>query len=429
MKLPLDEIEDPSLLRGLVLLGHSLAAAGEMQQLCTLVSDGAAQLVGSANAALALVTDDDTIHVYRGKDMITGSGAIQVLMPDSIGPIVTPIRTGEPEIVRTGEEFARLYPHVVSALGEIGKMAVITYPLTSDGIAVGSVLFRFAADDDLRDEALPVIDEICRTLTQDVIRIQERTSLALHAKRLEQSNRDLESYAAVVAHDFRGPVRRIGSFVHLLVEHVETPSEKVKGYAARIKKQVTFLDQLLSAVLDYSTMVTNQSLSLPVHLEEAVSQVRADHASELENISGSIKTSGTLPTVNGDAGLLHQLITNIVTNAMKYREPDTSPVITIAAHSAEPQGHVPFWRIEVADNGIGMDSASKDSVFEMFIRLDPDDGREGTGVGLAFAKRVVEHHHGEIGVESELGVGSVFWFTLPGIAQPWRYQNEAGSIE
>ncbi len=418
----LAEIKDAHILQGLLRLGKQLSVALTIDDLRHLINSSAGDLTGAANASVAVLEPDgESVQIFRGPNTLGGYDEIETVGLDAPTPLAAAIRSGNPEVAATGEEFARLHPRVIEILGELGPLAVISQPLRWEESVIGSIMFRFAHEQDLTDHAPFVIGEIAELVAQNVIRIEERETLAERGAELERSNSDLESYAAVVAHDLRGPLRRISSYVQLLMREIGEPTEKASGYAATIKDQAAYLDRLLNDVLHYSTAVTTAVPDTTVSIAGSIAGIKDVMAEELQSSGGSIVLDGYLPDVIGDAVLIRQLLANMISNAVRYQKEGVAPVVTISAQAAHSRGRVNFWRINVADNGIGLNPAFKDSVFDMFSRLDPGDGKDGTGVGLAFAKRVVERHKGEIGVESEPGVGSVFWFTLPGATQTWEF--------
>jgi len=135
--------------------------------------------------------------------------------------------------------------------------------------------------------------------------------------------------------------------------------------------------------------------------------VKLDLGAALEAARGTMEW-GSLPTIWADEGQIEQLLRNLVSNAIKYRHPDRPPVVTIDAETAEDA-----WVIVVEDNGVGFDPELSGRIFEMFQRLHPRTEHEGSGIGLAVAKRIVERHGGKLWAKSAPGVGSSFYFEIP----------------
>ena len=138
---------------------------------------------------------------------------------------------------------------------------------------------------------------------------------------------------------------------------------------------------------------------------KSVSEVEARFGQKLQEVSGIIKYEN-LPFVKADETLLTQVIQNFVANGLKFKGSD-NPIITITAEFVDP-----FWKIRIKDNGIGIEKEHQEKIFQLFKRLHFKEEYEGTGIGLAVCKKIIELFGGEIGVESEFGKGSCFWFTL-----------------
>ncbi|MDY6892703.1 MAG: ATP-binding protein, partial [Chloroflexota bacterium] len=146
-------------------------------------------------------------------------------------------------------------------------------------------------------------------------------------------------------------------------------------------------------------------------------------AFQLEETRGKIEAPALLPLVVADSTQIHQLLHNLISNSLKYHKSGETPRITIQANTF----HNNMIRVEVADNGIGIDHGYQDDVFTMFRRLHSQSEYEGTGIGLAVCKKIVQRHGGEIGVESTLGQGSTFWFTIPSFDYH-TYANETENL-
>jgi signal transduction histidine kinase len=145
----------------------------------------------------------------------------------------------------------------------------------------------------------------------------------------------------------------------------------------------------------------------PVDLGDVATTVVGALHHQIED-AGATVTVADLPVVPADRTQLGQVLQNLISNAIKFRRPDVPSKVGI---SATRQGE--YWRIEIADNGIGIDEAYRDRIFRMFQRLHPADAFPGTGIGLAISERIVTRHGGSIGVESNPAGGSTFWLTIP----------------
>jgi signal transduction histidine kinase len=245
-------------------------------------------------------------------------------------------------------------------------------------------------------------EEEVRRMNADLERrVQDRTA------ELSRINEELRQFAYVASHDLQEPLRTIGSYTQLLARRYKDKLDKdADDFIDYIVSGVGRMHTLLNDMLAYSRVSQSESRTLNPANCEAVLQ------SALLNLQATIKDSGAeithdpLPIVLGDEIQLAQVFQNLISNAIKYRR-DEPPRIHISASEQDCE-----WLFSVSDNGIGIDAQYHDRVFGIFKRLH---GRElpGTGMGLAICKRIVERHKGRIWVESEVGKGSTFYFTIP----------------
>lgn len=230
--------------------------------------------------------------------------------------------------------------------------------------------------------------------------------IATRTAALERSNAELAQFAVIASHDLQEPLRMVGSYLEILSSRykgkLDAEADEFIGFAV---DGATRMKALINDLLSYSR-VSNQATELtPTHLDEVLDRARNMLSISIDE-TGTTFTNDPLPEVLADEDQLTQLFQNLVSNAIKYRS-DNAPRIHI---SAERDGQ--SWRFSVTDNGIGIDPEFKDKVFEIFKRLHGRDKYEGTGIGLALCKRIVDHHHGKIWVEPAPTGGSVFHFTL-----------------
>jgi len=240
------------------------------------------------------------------------------------------------------------------------------------------------------------------------VRVRERTKeLAFANQILEQSNLELKQFAYVASHDLQSPLRSISGFVQLLkLEYEGKLDEQAQDWIRRTVGAIGQMQRLIRDLLSYSRV---DARSLPFTRIPFLDIVR-DAVTLLESSlrdSGGRVTWDDLPSVMGDRSQLVQLIQNLVGNGLTYHG-DKPPHIHL---SAERSGQE--WIFSVRDNGIGIDPKYREQIFEIFKRLHDQKEYPGTGIGLAVCRRVVNRHGGRIWVESELGHGSTFHFTIP----------------
>jgi PAS domain S-box-containing protein len=232
-------------------------------------------------------------------------------------------------------------------------------------------------------------------------------------EKLRESNEDLQRFAFVASHDLQEPLRMIGSYSQLLAHKnkgkLDADSDQYVGF---ILDNVERMRNLIEGLLDYSR-ATHPGVSEGVSTDcNVVVAFALQHLELAISESAAKVTHDELPVVYANDGRLMQVFQNLVSNAIKYRG-DKPPEIHIAAVRRGDE-----WVFSVRDNGIGIPREHHESIFGLFRRLHGASEYPGTGVGLAVARRIVERHGGRMWVNSEVGRGSAFMFTLPAIAEP-----------
>jgi light-regulated signal transduction histidine kinase (bacteriophytochrome) len=232
---------------------------------------------------------------------------------------------------------------------------------------------------------------------------------ATHTEELERSNRELEQFAYVASHDLQEPLRAISGCVQILARRYKNQLDS-QGHEliTHTVEGVARLKELIEGLLAYSRVSRLGADTEPVSLETALTEAVQQVAASIEE-TGAVVEHEELPMVCGHRGQIVQLLQNLIGNALKYRAV-AAPLVRISARAKEG-----LWTIAIRDNGIGIDPQYFDRVFSIFQRLHTRDEYPGTGIGLAICKRIVEQAGGTIWIESSLGVGSTFYFTLPSV--------------
>ena len=235
----------------------------------------------------------------------------------------------------------------------------------------------------------------------------KRTEEMLRAQTeaLGRSNRDLEQFAYVAAHDLREPLIGIAAYVKILQrQYRERLDAQAHKFISRTLDTITRMDCIIQSLLSYSRL-GNENLE-PTDCNVALARALSNLRSTME-ASGATVMSDSLPTVMANPSLLVQVFQNLVGNAIKFAG-DEPLKIRIGASREEGE-----WTFFVKDNGIGIEPPYFERIFRIFQRIDSSPERPGTGIGLANCKKIVEHHGGRIWVESKPGKGSTFFFTIP----------------
>ncbi|MFC4534805.1 sensor histidine kinase [Sphaerisporangium dianthi] len=249
------------------------------------------------------------------------------------------------------------------------------------------------------------------TVSQDAQRrLQEQADLLREqADELRRSNSELEQFAYVASHDLQEPVRKVTAFCQLLQRrYADQLDERANEYIAFAVDGAKRMQALIAELLTFSRVGRQQSQRVPVALAEPLDRALANLETLSEDTGAVVRRPPELPQVVGDPALLTMLWQNLIGNAMKFRSPDLAPEIQI---SVERDGDM--WEVAVADNGIGVEARFADKIFVIFQRLHNRAEYDGTGIGLALCKKIVEYHGGRIRLDTERAEGTRFFFTLP----------------
>jgi len=238
-------------------------------------------------------------------------------------------------------------------------------------------------------------------------RVAERTAqLEVANRELSTVNRDLEAFTYSVSHDLRAPLRAIDGHILRLLEHSGELNEKQRHHAAATRRNLARMNELIDDLLNLAMVGRRPLEKQPVSLWELVRQILNElHASPSVVYQVSPDELGQ---AHADPALLKQALTNLLSNALKFSRGATPPVVTIGSDYRSGQ-RVYF----VRDNGVGFDMQYAEKLFGVFERLHNAAEFEGTGVGLAIVKQIIERHGGRVWAEATPGAGATFYFTLP----------------
>lgn len=257
-----------------------------------------------------------------------------------------------------------------------------------------------------------------RDLIIDVI-LRNTEKLERVNSQLARSNEELESFAHVASHDIKEPLRHIEAFAGLLAENVaEMHDGRLGTMVGGIEKSSRRLRNLINDLAEFSQLGRQSKPLAWTSLQEITAEVVADLHPRIMEADADIQVD-KLPFARCDRSQMRQVLQNLLSNALKYRDSARPCRIRIYAEPAEDDGlrgeprKGGAVRICIADNGIGFERRYAEQVFEPFQRLHGPDEYEGSGIGLAICRKIVQRHGGQVGVDTEIGKGSTFWFTLP----------------
>lgn len=260
------------------------------------------------------------------------------------------------------------------------------------------------------ETVVPIYYRRKRATLGSLIDVTERKQMEQRLQQMtdemQRSNTELEQFAYVISHDLQEPLRMVSSYTQLLAKRysnkLDADADEFIAYAVDGAKR---MQTLLHDLLDYSRVGTRGKPFSLVNCEHIVEQAMANLKIAIEECGASVSYD-VLPTIMGDEGQLARLFQNLIGNAIKFRR-EEAPQVNISAQRRN--NTVTF---SVKDNGIGIDPQHSQSIFEIFRRLHTSEEFQGTGMGLAICKKIVERHGGHISVQSQPGQGSTFYFSV-----------------
>jgi signal transduction histidine kinase len=330
---------------------------------------------------------------------------------------VRSMRTGEVVHADDLEQLEELCPEAAEALRGDGVLSILFVPLLAKAASVGFIGFegrrRNIEWPPLTISRMRTVGELLVSAVDrcqaDADRARAAKDLAARNAELERSNRELQQFASIVSHDLKAPLVVAQGFLEVLStiaqEHPTRAGEAV-SYTDAARRSMTRMRTLIDDVLAFARTGAGLVEPVPVDLAVVAADVLADLAADIESAGATVIVED-LPTIEGSPTQLHQLVQNLVANALKFRQPDRATTISISS-AVEGRRCV----LAVADNGVGIAPERRSSVFEMFAR-GTDDATPGLGIGLAVCARVVANHHGKIWIDGNDSGGATLRISLP----------------
>lgn len=305
------------------------------------------------------------------------------------------------EAIRNRSMF-QLEHQVIRSDGTLGWTFSRAIPIFDES---GEIIEWFGAASDISDRKF--------YQTELEARVEDRTRALNKANsELQISNDDLQQFAHVASHDLKEPLRKIKTFALRLQEELDgNLPEKGKLYVERVLTSAERMSTMIDGVLTYSSLNGGGFMLEVIDLNSIVKSVKTDLELVIEQKKATIHVT-YLPEIKGGRVLIHQLFYNLINNSLKFSDPDRPPVIRIEATTEKRDGRI-MDVIRVSDNGIGFDQSQSNIIFDTFTRLHSKDQYDGTGLGLALCKKIVERHHGHIEATAKRDVGATFIIELP----------------
>ena len=302
---------------------------------------------------------------------------------------------------------------------ESGIRSFLSVPLIFNDRVMAVLSFRSLSEDTYTHQDVEVAQFIGAQVAGAIANSQLHAEtveadriLQEQAAELTRSNAELEQFAYVASHDLQEPLRVIAGYVHLLEERYgDRIDQDGREFIAFTTDAVHRMRMLINDLLDYSRVESDGNPFEHVDCNRALSNALADLGVSIQETEAEI-TSDPLPELSGDPVQISLLLENLIANAIKFRQDDESPKVHVSCHRNDTN-----WQLSVSDNGIGIRPRYQDRIFGMFKRAHKRSKYPGTGIGLAMCSKIVERHGGTIWVESEVGEGSTFHFTIPAVQE------------
>lgn len=262
-----------------------------------------------------------------------------------------------------------------------------------------------------------IITDLTEKKKNEEIILKYQYDLEIKNLELLRSNTELASFTYIASHDLQEPLRKIQTFANRILDKEDnTLSENMMQYFQRIVGASKRMQDLIDALLTYSRTNTSEIALIPISMNTIIEEVK-NNLKELIEENNVIIEVGELPVLTIIPAQFNQLFSNIILNAIKYRRRDVNSLIKITAELVELQNQSSvnnkYWKISIADNGIGFEQQYADKIFELFQRLHGRTEYEGTGIGLAICKKIVQNHYGFIEAIGKPDVGATFTIYLP----------------
>jgi light-regulated signal transduction histidine kinase (bacteriophytochrome) len=293
---------------------------------------------------------------------------------------------------------------------EVGGVDYITKPFHLQEVLarVENQLTIQRQQQQIREQNLQLVEQNLQLLQEINARKKAQQDLLRLNEELKRSNAELEQFAYIASHDLQSPLQVIvGNADMLEWKYGEILGEKGSRYINQIVAAGMRMKQLIEALLAYSRVGKGKSDFEQTDCCQILQEVLENLQEEIAKKEAVIDYC-ELPKLMGDKTQLLRLFQNLIANGIKFHRPDVSPQIKISVEQKQSE-----WIFGIHDNGIGIETQNFDRIFELFQRLHSYEEYPGTGIGMTICKKIVERHQGRIWVDSQVGVGSSFYFSLP----------------
>lgn len=379
----------------------------DIHEIAWEVADNIAEYLGSVDCVIYLVNHKEQtleqIAAYGNKINSDGHIINKKIHPIGKGITGTVAKTGIPEIITDTSKDSR---YIVD---DKKRLSEITVPIISDGQVIGIIDSEHDEKNYYTKEHLQTLENIANLVAielKSAINLREREKIearnTMLLKKLEKSNTELQEYAHVVSHDLKSPLRSINALTTWIKEDNKDKLDDASQQNIHlIQATIEKMEDLISGILMYSSIGAESDETENVDLNDVLEELE-----QMLFFPKHIKFSvlNKLPVINGDRTKLMQLFQNIISNAIKFCDKDESFIEVDVADRGTA------YEFSIKDNGIGIEKKYHEKIFKIFNSLKKS--KESTGIGLSIVKKIVDLHKGEIWIESEVKIGTTFYFTL-----------------
>lgn len=299
---------------------------------------------------------------------------------------------------------------ITERLGKSENLLILKKPF--DIVEVEQLAIALTKKWNLNEQAIQKNEQLELLVKERTLQlVNANKQLTEMLRQIENVNQELQTFAYAASHDLREPLRKIYSFGQLLASSAKCKlDEDEQENLGFMIDGANRMEKLIEALLTYSRVGIREGGFEKVDLNLLIEELMEfDLSLKIQETGAKILIPEKLHSVTGDSTQLRQLLQNLIGNALKYKRKDTISELIIRSQLLDDS----IVRVEIQDNGIGIKEEHFQNIFVMFKRLHSRDEYEGTGIGLAICKKIVEKHNGTIGVSSTYGEGSTFWFTVP----------------
>jgi PAS domain S-box-containing protein len=352
--------------------------------------------------------DDVGFGIVEGSNLCftTGLGNEKdnILPMNGRGITVRAVNTGETQLISDVRKDPDYVPHLFDDDSENRSELCVT--INIDDEVFGVLNIESERVNAFNDDDKKLLETLAEQVASAISIIRQKEALKESLQELERKNRELDEYNYAVSHDLKAPLRTIKAFVQFLLKDSEGLDEEKLDNIRRISAASDRMQRLVEGLLVLSRINRKFMDVEPIKLNELLTEVELDLDAQLKEKDAEI-VSDDLPTIISQRIWIRQLFTNLISNGLKFND-SPEPKIWITH-----EDHYDHYVFSVKDNGIGIKEQDRERIFQLFQRLHTQEEYPGTGAGLTICKKIVESNGGRIWVESKVGVGSTFYFTIP----------------